>query len=105
MTDSRLFSRLSCRFGFHRWSKLGTSKWLNEPSPYRNELGIAMEYRTCQRRGCFAITDVSSFFSGRDEDHGVPTALGPIAAKRWEEVRQMPRRPLLDKPIPLEKTE
>jgi hypothetical protein len=96
-TDS-LFVGLRCKVGWHRWDDLPTSRWLDEPLPSENRLGSAMEYRPC--RNCAAITDVTAFFSSRDDDLGVPNGLGPLAAKRFREIMAGPRTPLADPPIP-----
>lgn len=89
---------LRCRLGLHRWEKLGTARWLDEPAPAENRLGGVLEYRKCER--CPAITDVSSFFSERDPDLGVPMRLGPLAGARFLEVVNGPRTPLTVPPIP-----
>lgn len=107
VSDVRFWtSRLLCLAGFHRWEKLATTSWLAPPVPSENRLGVAMEYRRCKGRpACTHITDASSFASAADEYHGFPSASGPLARKRIDEIARGPRRPLPVAALPIEERE
>lgn len=91
--------RLFCWLGLHRWARLATTAWLQEPSVFRNELGTAMEFRRCDC--CPAIRDLTTWSDVADEYHGGPRGMGPLTGARFLEVMSLPFQPLDVSPIPI----